>query len=273
MRKNGLKRLTASEKRALTELVARLQEKYAGQIARVILFGSRARGDATWESDFDLLVVTKNGAQELEKTIDRLVSPINDEYHLVLTPHVIGEDELAQKSTKEPFYRSIVSEGIDFFGKRPRRVSRGKPLVYRPPTKGFQMDENAKIQIKIRLERAREYLADAQLLFKNKSFPSAVSRAYYAVFTLTMAVLLTLDLVRTKHSGVGDAFSEYFIREKRIEEEYKDIFIRAKQERELADYKFKKYTDEEAQKILADCERFIARMEQYLRDVGAIEQT
>jgi uncharacterized protein (UPF0332 family) len=70
---------------------------------------------------------------------------------------------------------------------------------------------------------------------------------------------------------VESAFSEYFIREKRIEEEYKDIFVKARKERELADYKYKQYTQDEAQAIIADCEKFVARMEKYLRDAGAIE--
>ncbi|MBI4785691.1 MAG: HEPN domain-containing protein [Chloroflexi bacterium] len=271
MRKNGLQRLTAKEKRALDELVVRLRDKYAEQIAQVILFGSRARGDATWESDFDLLIVTKNGGKKLEQALDRFIDPIGFEHNLVFAPHVISEKELERKQTKEPFYRSIVSEGVDLFAKTPRRVSRGKPLVYRPPTKGFKMDENAKIQIKIRLERARADVSAAHSMLDQGFFPRGVSTAYFAIFNFTTAVLLTLDLVRTKHSGVEGAFSEYFIRDKRIEEEYKDIFNRSRKERELADYKLKEYTEAEARQILADCERFVARMEQYLRDVGAIE--
>ena len=133
------------------------------------------------------------------------------------------------------------------------------------------MDENARIPIKMRLERAQQQLAEARALLDKEFFPGAVSRAYYAVFTFASAVLLTLDLVRAKHSGVESAFSEYFINTKRLEEEYKDIFLRARKERELADYKFKEYSDAETRQILADCEKFVARMKKYLQDVGAVQ--
>src|SRR6266498_1351931 len=152
MRLNGLKHLSPNERRALDSLVRQLRDKYAKQIEQVILFGSRARGDATFESDFDLLIVTKNGGKKFEQRLTHFVNALGFEHNLVFAPHQIRSKELARKRTREPFYRSIVSEGIDLFGKTPRRISRSKPLVYSPPAKGFEMDKNARIQIQIRLE-------------------------------------------------------------------------------------------------------------------------
>lgn len=263
--------LSNREHEALDNLLSRLRQEYPKVIEQVILFGSRARGEASPESDFDLLIVTKDGRPELADKLTHLADSIGYEYNLVFSSHLIGKDELMRKGKLEPFYRSILSEGIDVYGNRPRRISRGKPLVHRPPTRGFKMDENARSQIARRLERAYQNLDEARTLLEAGKFPGAVSRAYYAVFNLTTAVLLTLDLVRTKHSGVESAFSEYFIRPKRLEEEYKDIFIRARKERELADYELKEYTEDQARHIIADCERFIARMERYLREAGAIK--
>lgn len=37
---------------------------------RVILFGSRARGDATWQSDFDILVVLSGKPDKREQAIN-----------------------------------------------------------------------------------------------------------------------------------------------------------------------------------------------------------
>ena len=175
----ALKNLTPNEQQALDELVGRLRHQFKKQVAHVILFGSRARGDASWESDFDLLIVTKNGGTKLEKTLTEFPNPIGFEHNLVLTSHVIPQKEFAQKRKAEPFYRSIYSEGIDLIGKKPRRLARGKPLVHRPPRRGFKMDENAKIQIKIRLEQARKDLATAhRTIIEDKNFPRAVSTAY-----------------------------------------------------------------------------------------------
>ncbi len=269
--KNKSRRLTRRLDEPLRDLVARIHQKYGAHLARVILFGSRARGDSSSESDYDLLIVTKNGGKRLSDALGKTADAVGFEHNRVLASHVITEKEFAVKRLVEPFYRSIYSEGIELYARQPRRLTRGLPLVSRRPTKGFKMKKADRIQIAIRVERARDYLGEAQSLFALKKFPGAVSRAYYAVFTLTTAVLLTLDLVRAKHSGVESAFSQYFIRDKRIEEEYKDIFLRARQERELADYKFKTYSEQQAKKILDDCERFVARMERYLKEVNALE--
>ena len=269
---NLLSRLCEPERAALAEYVALLREKYPRQIARVILFGSKARGEGTDESDLDVLVVLKNGDARLAGQVSSEANAPGYEHNLVIAAMAwTGEEFETRRKRREPIYRSIISEGIDLWGRQPRRLSKGIPEIYRPPRRNFKMDENAKIMIRIRWERALEDLDTARQLLGLHKLPRAVSTAYYAVFALTTAVLLTLDLVRAKHSGVEGAFSEYFIREKRIEEEYKDIFVKARQEREDADYKYKNYTETEARQIVADCERFVARMEKYLRDVGAIE--
>jgi uncharacterized protein len=51
--------LAASERRVLDDLADRLKERYGVQMERLAVFGSRARGDATEESDIDILVVLK----------------------------------------------------------------------------------------------------------------------------------------------------------------------------------------------------------------------
>jgi|GEM_PF-4767554 len=54
-----MKNLTEKEKLALEELVDGLRGLYGDNLSRVILYGSKARGDATEDSDIDILVVLK----------------------------------------------------------------------------------------------------------------------------------------------------------------------------------------------------------------------
>ncbi len=52
-------RLTPNERASLAAFVDRLRQRYGDNLLRVRLFGSKARGDAHEESDFDLLVVLR----------------------------------------------------------------------------------------------------------------------------------------------------------------------------------------------------------------------
>jgi len=51
--------LTEKEKQALKELVDELKKLYGDNLSHVILYGSKARGDANSGSDIDVLVVLK----------------------------------------------------------------------------------------------------------------------------------------------------------------------------------------------------------------------
>ena len=50
-------RLAGHERAALSALVGRLRQRYGNDLRRVVLFGSKARGDFDNESDLDVLVV------------------------------------------------------------------------------------------------------------------------------------------------------------------------------------------------------------------------
>lgn len=50
----------------LEEMKARLLEKWGEQIERIVLYGSRATGDARPDSDFDLLVVYRDDVPRRE---------------------------------------------------------------------------------------------------------------------------------------------------------------------------------------------------------------
>jgi predicted nucleotidyltransferase len=51
--------LRANEKAGLTALVRELRAHYGSDLQRVVLFGSKARGDFDKESDLDLLVIIR----------------------------------------------------------------------------------------------------------------------------------------------------------------------------------------------------------------------
>jgi len=133
------------------------------------------------------------------------------------------------------------------------------------------LDEKTRELIKVRLERAEEDVKTAAELLTLKRYRAAVNRSYYALFSVTTAVLLTKKLERSKHSGIEAAFNQYFIKNKIIELEYGKIFDYVRKKREECDYTAKITIDKEtAEKIVKDSKRFIRRMKEYLKNISGL---
>lgn len=64
----------------------------------------------------------------------------------------------------------------------------------------------------------------------------ASSKAYYAVFHLMQAVLLTRGFTYSKHAGVISGFSEHFIKPGIFPEDFGEAVQRLRKDRELGDY-------------------------------------
>jgi predicted nucleotidyltransferase len=82
--------------------------------AEVILYGSRARGDAEQESDYDLLILTDEKATlEREDIFRRQLFPIELETGAVLTVFLISREEWnSPLSNAMPFYQNIKRDGV-----------------------------------------------------------------------------------------------------------------------------------------------------------------
>src|SRR5437867_2697645 len=116
--KNGSQHLETQARKTLVDLISRIRRNYGKQVSRIILFGSRARGDSSSESDYDLLIVTANGGKRLADALDKTTDAVGFEHNRILASHVITEKEFAAKRLVEPFYRSIYSEGIELYAKQ-----------------------------------------------------------------------------------------------------------------------------------------------------------
>jgi predicted nucleotidyltransferase len=89
-----------------------LQKTYQENLDKVILFGSRARGDHHSDSDIDILIVLKepfNYSQEIEKT-SIFISEVSLEFDLVISRVFAEAKELNLKNT--PFFMNVRKEGV-----------------------------------------------------------------------------------------------------------------------------------------------------------------
>jgi len=104
------------EKRILHGLVDYLNDLYPGEIRLVQLFGSRARGDARQDSDYDVLIVVKDRSTINRSRIYDYVLDVNLNYGINLSLKIYGEHEFELfKKKGVPFIREILSEGYSLW--------------------------------------------------------------------------------------------------------------------------------------------------------------
>ena len=96
------------------KLRGRLQALYGPRLERLVLFGSRARGDGDIDSDIDVLVVLKGPVDrrsERERSID-IVAGLSLEYDTVILPVFTDAETYADSDFS--LYRNVRREGIGF---------------------------------------------------------------------------------------------------------------------------------------------------------------
>lgn len=89
---------------------------------------------------------------------------------------------------------------------------------------------------KIRLEKAKDCLADSEILIGSGGYKSSANRSYYAVFHGMRAVLVFADYDSKKHSGIISEFRRLYIKEGIFSEEVSKIIGRQFDLRSLSDY-------------------------------------
>ena len=81
--------------------------------AKVILFGSRARGDFRLDSDWDFLILTKKEASwQFQKEIRKLLYEVELNTEQVITS-VIENEDIWLKYRESEFFKNVVKEGIE----------------------------------------------------------------------------------------------------------------------------------------------------------------
>ncbi len=97
----------------LQDLKKHLQEKYANAINHVILFGSQAKGTATENSDYDILILlNRDYSHQDENTILDLCYDIDLKYNIIIDAHLLSLAELSTLRGKQPIFSNAINSGI-----------------------------------------------------------------------------------------------------------------------------------------------------------------
>lgn len=96
---------------ALDYFIKRIKEQLGMHLKRVILFGSRARGDETFSSDYDCLVVVDDASEEVKDIIDEIAGDALYEYNAVFSAFPVSQEKL-NHDKYSPLFINISKEGI-----------------------------------------------------------------------------------------------------------------------------------------------------------------
>jgi uncharacterized protein (UPF0332 family) len=114
------------------------------------------------------------------------------------------------------------------------------------------------------MERAREKLEVARSLLEDGYYSDAVSRAYYAMFYAARALLAEKQVHPKTHRGVISQFGLAFVKSGTFRRELFELFARAQEDREEADYGLLVGLGEaEARKIVQAAELFVKACEAF----------
>ncbi len=104
-------RESSAQDTVLTAFEEAIRERLGPHLKRIILYGSRARGDNDPDSDYDLLLVVDEVTPEVNHIIDDVAGDCFCEYSK-LFPAIAVSEQRFKNDVYEPFLINARREGI-----------------------------------------------------------------------------------------------------------------------------------------------------------------
>jgi predicted nucleotidyltransferase len=104
--------MVPSVQNALNALRQALQALYGDRLVRIVLYGSHARGEATPDSDVDVMVVLRGSVEPLRelRRMSAIATDLSLEHELLISLLPISETTV--EAGKLPLLREIQAEGV-----------------------------------------------------------------------------------------------------------------------------------------------------------------
>ena len=107
--------MNAQDRQILMDLKARISAAIPLQLHRLIVFGSRARGDAAPDSDLDVVALVDARAPDLERRLDDIAYAVmwDHDFRPIISLKVFSESQFETAAQKGfSFYRHVMLEGV-----------------------------------------------------------------------------------------------------------------------------------------------------------------
>lgn len=101
------------EKPIIEEFKRRIEQRFPGELVRLVIFGSKVRGDATSDSDVDLLAVIQSDNWRLGDEIRGVGCALELEHGVVLSIQVISRNHYERlRANGTQFFQVLEQEGV-----------------------------------------------------------------------------------------------------------------------------------------------------------------
>lgn len=244
--------LTPGERKAIAAFRARLKEILpSGELVSLILYGSRARGDAHPGSDVDLLVVYDPAHGDKKDAIRDAAYEIltSSETAPDIQPFVLSKTQLAEDvALGLPLLQNIAREGIVLEG---------------DAVKPNEMDR--KYWTEIHIADAKRQLDSARAILARGDIRSAIAMAYFVYLDAARAALIAKGIAPQSHAGTNPLLGLHFVKTGLFDKKYSAHYSRLEKDRLEATYtKLKQFTKEDAEHALDIAEEFLTQVERLL---------
>ena len=213
-----------------------LSSEIKDNIAKVILFGSYAKGVAKKDSDIDILIFTTDGIEVKKALMDKIYDFMM-EYNAPLEVLISGIDELFLH--QDYFTYNITSYGLEIYS--------------------MEKDEIKVKMLKDVKNLAEEYYESAQEALEGDRIRLAVDAAHNAAELAAKGlILLKQDDLPGSHGGIVSLFGQLYTKTDELDKAIGRGLNEALKLRNLARYKAEaRLTREDAENVLGLAERLI----------------
>ncbi len=174
-----------------------LQTSLREKIAKIILFGSYAKGVQKKESDIDILILTIDG-KDLEKTIIEKIHDFMIEKNLPI--EVLVDDIDSLYPLRDYFIYNVLKHGLEVYSMEKLKIK-------------MEM-------VKSLLTLAEEYLESAEEILERGRLRIAIDSAYNSAELCAKAfIFLKEDDLPGSHGGIVSLFGKLYIKTEEIDKE------------------------------------------------------